>query len=109
MAEGGPFNIAVMVIVVASAFLFHEMGHGLACQHYGGNVTEIGFMFIYYVAPAAFCDTSSSYTIPNRRHLVTIQLAGIVASCVFMSVQAIILAVLDPRLAIYPGVVDALI
>ncbi len=27
-------------MIVAS--FFHELGHGLACQHYGGNVTEIG-------------------------------------------------------------------
>ncbi|HEU4733137.1 MAG TPA: PqqD family peptide modification chaperone [Kofleriaceae bacterium] len=99
----GPLDIAIAVVVATIAGLLHELGHGLACQHYGGNVTEIGFTLFYYVQPAAYCDTSSSYTITRRRHKVIIQLAGIVVSALFMSALSMLLVVLDPGLPIYPG------
>src|SRR5215472_6150565 len=35
----------------------HEMGHGLTCKHYGGDVHQMGFMLIY-LTPAFFTDTT---------------------------------------------------
>lgn len=105
----GPLDIAVAFVTLMIAMVFHELGHGLACQHYGGNVTEIGFMLFYYLQPAAFCDTSSSYVITERRHKMIIQLAGSTASIVFMAGHAILLALLSPALPIYPGLALAFV
>jgi multidrug efflux pump subunit AcrA (membrane-fusion protein) len=98
-----PFDILILVALIMVSSLFHEAGHGLACQHYGGNVTEIGFALMYYVQPAAYCDTSSSYTITERRHLVIIQLAGTIASLVFTAAHSMLMLVLRPSVPIYPG------
>jgi putative peptide zinc metalloprotease protein len=35
----------------------HEMGHGLTCKHYGGDVHQMGFILIY-LTPAFFTDTT---------------------------------------------------
>jgi putative peptide zinc metalloprotease protein len=35
----------------------HELGHGLTCKHYGGEVHQMGFMLIY-LTPAFFTDTT---------------------------------------------------
>jgi multidrug efflux pump subunit AcrA (membrane-fusion protein) len=99
----GPLDIAIAVAIILAVGLFHELGHGLACQHYGGNVTEIGYTLFYYVQPAPYCDTSSSYLITRRRHKVIIQLAGTVVTLLFMSALSIVLALVHPGLPIYPG------
>jgi multidrug resistance efflux pump len=99
----GPLDVAIAVTGVLIAGLLHELGHGLACQHYGGNVTEIGYTLFYYVQPAPYCDTSSSYLITRRRHKVVIQLAGTVVTLLFISAQTIALVLLHPSLPIYPG------
>lgn len=105
----GPGSVALAVAIVLSSSVLHELGHGLACQHHGGNVTEIGFMLFYYVQPAFYCDTSSSYLITERRHKVTIQLAGTVVSLMSMSAIAIALMVLRPSVWVYPGLALALV
>ncbi len=99
----GPLDIAIVFVVYTFSGVFHELGHGLACQHYGGDVEEIGFTLFYYIRPAAYCDTSSSYTITNRHHKVVIQMAGVVASLIYISTTSITLALLYPSLPIYPG------
>jgi putative peptide zinc metalloprotease protein len=100
----GPLEIAIVVMLTLVRGLLHELGHGLACQYYGGNVTEIGYTLFYYVQPAPYCDTSSSYLITERRHKVIIQLAGIVVTLMFISTQSIALMLLHPSLPIYAGV-----
>lgn len=99
----GPWEIALAVVFKTFSGLLHELGHGIACQRYGGRVTDIGFTMLYYVQPAFYCDTSSSYLIQNRRHRVVIQLAGSVMSLMIMSGLALTLAVLRPDVGIYPG------
>lgn len=99
----GPLDITIALTVYTFSGVFHELGHGLACQHYGGDVNEIGFTLFYYIRLAAYCDTSSSYIIQNRHDKVVIQMAGVTASLIFISTVAIILALLYPSLPIYPG------
>ncbi len=109
-AKIGPFDAAVAFIAYTLGGLFHELGHGFACQHYGGDVEEIGFMMFYYLRPSAYCDTTSSYIIHKRHDKVVIQLAGVIASMVWCSTSAIFLALLNPSLPIYPGLaIDLLI
>src|SRR6202040_599227 len=35
----------------------HEVGHGLTCKHFGGEVHQMGFLLIYFT-PAFFTDTT---------------------------------------------------
>jgi putative peptide zinc metalloprotease protein len=35
----------------------HELGHGLTCKHFGGDVHQMGFLLIYFT-PAFFTDTT---------------------------------------------------
>ena len=105
----GVLDLTIAITIYTIGTLFHEVGHGLACQHYGGNVTEIGFTLFYYLKPAAYCDTSSSYTITERRHKMIVQMGGTVASLMFISAHTIVLAVLSPSVVIYPGLALALV
>ena len=104
--SSGPFDIALAVTVFFISQIWHELGHGLACQHYGGNVTEIGLM-VMHVLPSAYCDTTTSYLIHERRHKVIVQLAGVVASLTFMAGHGMLLALLSPTVPIYSGLAIA--
>jgi multidrug resistance efflux pump len=105
----GPREIALALVVKTISGLLHEVGHGIPCQHYGGNVTEIGFTMFYYVQPAFYCDTSSSYKITQRRHKMIVQMGGTIMSLMFNSVLAIVLVLMRPSVPIYPGLALVLV
>ncbi|MEM9413201.1 MAG: hemolysin D, partial [Planctomycetota bacterium] len=60
-------NILVMGLILMGTKTIHEMGHGLMCKHFGGECHEIGFMLLVLM-PAMYCNTSDSWTLPNRWH-----------------------------------------
>jgi hypothetical protein len=39
-------NIVVLWVTGAAVIFVHELGHGYACKHFGGEVHELGFMLI---------------------------------------------------------------
>jgi multidrug efflux pump subunit AcrA (membrane-fusion protein) len=102
-------SILVAFVATRVSLLVHELGHGLACVYYGGRVTEVGVILFYYVTFGAYCDTSSSYLFTNRRHKVIVQIAGQTASTVYIATQAIVLALLNPDLPVYQGLLLTLV
>ena len=104
----GAFDILCIYFFITAGNMFHEAGHGFVCQHYGGHVTEIGYTLFYYFRMVPYCDTSSSYLITNRKHKMLVQLGGSVASIVWFSTSAILLALLAPTVPIYSGLAVSL-
>lgn len=99
----GPFDVAVAVVMYIVLGFLHELGHALACFHHGGPVNEVGIQLMYYLNVVFYCDTSSSYLFERRRDKMIVQLAGTISTLLCCSGLAIILAVLHPDVAIYPG------
>jgi putative peptide zinc metalloprotease protein len=56
-----PFLWATFVIIK----LIHELGHGFACRRFGGEVHELGIMFLVFV-PAPYVDASSAWSLPSK-------------------------------------------
>lgn len=54
----------------------HEFGHGLSCKAFGGEVHEMGFLFLVF-SPAMYCNVSDAWTLPNKWHRIIIGGAGI--------------------------------
>jgi putative peptide zinc metalloprotease protein len=48
--------LAAGLIVVVS----HEFAHGLTCRAFGGRVTEVGVLLVFYFLPALYCNVSPS-------------------------------------------------
>ncbi len=78
------YFIAVLLI------LLHEVGHGLACKHYGGTVNEMGLLLIYGLIPGAYCDVSDSYTFAERKDKVMVSMAGTFVSVTEIAVMLLI-------------------
>jgi putative peptide zinc metalloprotease protein len=68
-------NLLFMGSILIVTKSIHELGHGLMCKHFGGECHEIGFMFLV-MTPAMYCNTSDSWTLPNKWHRIAIGAAG---------------------------------
>ncbi len=56
--------------------VIHEFGHGLSCKAFGGEVHEMGFLFLCF-SPCMYCNVSDAWTLPNKWQRIIISGAGI--------------------------------
>jgi putative peptide zinc metalloprotease protein len=57
--------------------LIHEAGHGFFCRRFGGEVHELGVMFLVLM-PAPYVDASSAWSFPNKWHRILVGAGGMV-------------------------------
>ncbi len=76
---------------------FHELGHGLVCQRYGGNIRETGIVLAFF-APLAYVDASSSWSFRSRWQRVHTALAGVYVELIIASVAVIVWTKTDSTL-----------
>lgn len=72
LTPGGALLAAIVVLGVTT---IHELAHGVACRHYGGNPSRIGIMLIYF-APALYCNISDTWMFPVKKHRLWVTFAG---------------------------------
>ncbi|MCE9603449.1 MAG: hemolysin D [Planctomycetia bacterium] len=70
-----PSNIAWLGVSLAVVKVLHELGHGLACKHFGGECHELGFMLLFFT-PTMYCNVSDSWLLPNKWQRAAIGAAG---------------------------------
>jgi putative peptide zinc metalloprotease protein len=69
--------------------IIHEFGHGLTAKHYGGEVHEMGILFLV-LTPALYCDVTDSWLLPNKWHRIWISAAGIYVECFLASIATFV-------------------
>lgn len=81
--RGDPTMVLVALPPIWLAFAVHEIAHGVAARHYGGDATGIGirwaFPFLYF-----YCQTQDIRLFAATRHRVATAAAGVWASLVLM-------------------------
>src|ERR1041384_3880779 len=60
-----PGNWAYLWAVFVGIKLIHELGHAFFCRRYGGEVHEMGVMFLVLI-PAPYVDASTGWAFPSR-------------------------------------------
>ena len=55
----------------------HELGHGFMCRRFGGEVHELGIMFLV-LFPAPYVDASSAWSFPNKWHRFLVGAGGMI-------------------------------
>ncbi|MDB5351134.1 MAG: multidrug resistance efflux pump [Planctomycetota bacterium] len=60
--------------------VIHEFGHGLTAKHFGGEVHEMGMLFLV-LTPALYCDVTDSWLLPSKWKRIWISAAGIYVEC----------------------------
>jgi multidrug resistance efflux pump len=68
-------TVSILWLVVIVATLLHELAHGLTCKHYGGEVHEIGALFMFFM-PYLYCNVSDAWMIPEKSKRLWITAAG---------------------------------
>lgn len=56
--------------------VLHELGHALCCKAMGGEVHEMGVVFLFFF-PTLYCNVSDSWTLPSKWKRMAISAAGI--------------------------------
>ncbi|MEM9541403.1 MAG: site-2 protease family protein [Cyanobacteria bacterium P01_E01_bin.42] len=74
-----PFGILAISVVA-----FHELGHAFTLKHYGGEVPDVGLLFMC-LFPAAYTNTTDSYCLPRRQRILVI-VAGIIVQVTFAAI-----------------------
>lgn len=67
--------IATYITVVVCIAL-HEMGHGMTCKRFGGEVHEIGVLFMLG-QPCLYANVDDAWLFPERKHRLYVTMAGI--------------------------------
>lgn len=80
-------NIFLLWLTMGAAKFIHELGHGLACKHYGGECHEIGMAFMVF-SPCLYCDVSDSWVLSNKWKRILIACAGMMVEIFLSSVAA---------------------
>lgn len=69
-------SLVTVWVTLLGLKVLHELGHGWACKHYGGQVPEMGAFFIA-MNPCAYVDASAAWGFPRRWSRVVVSLGGV--------------------------------
>jgi hypothetical protein len=58
-------TVVVVWLTVMTVTTLHEFAHGLTCKHFGGEVHEMGVLFIFFM-PCLYCNVSDAWLMPER-------------------------------------------
>lgn len=78
-------NLFALWMVMGVTKIFHEIGHGLSCRHYGAECHQIGVTLLAFF-PTLYCDVTDSWMLPNKWHRILIGAAGMIVESVLASI-----------------------
>jgi multidrug efflux pump subunit AcrA (membrane-fusion protein) len=91
------YGLAVIVLFTLVIATLHEMAHGLACKHFGGDVPEVGILMVYYIVPAFYCNVTDIYRFGKRSQRVWVVMAGIYWQLLVSAAAALVWLVATPQ------------
>jgi hypothetical protein len=88
-------TVVIFYVTSTLVILIHELGHGFACKHFGGEVRELGVMLLYF-QPAFYCNVSDAWSFPERRARLWVTAAGAWIELVVASIGALVWWLAEP-------------
>ena len=86
------FNLKTVVylwIALGVVKVIHEFGHGLSCKTFGGEVHEMGALFLC-LSPCLYCNVSDAWTLPNKWKRIIISFAGIYVELIIAAIATFV-------------------
>ncbi len=98
--EGGLLgaNLLLMSLIYPLVKLLHELGHGYATRHWGGEVREVGLLFLLFV-PVPYVDATQSTAFASKWRRAGVAAAGIVVELTLAALALIFWLNAEPGLA----------
>lgn len=84
MVYHNTWHLVTLYFFVLVMTAIHELAHGLTCKHFGGSVPRTGVMFLSGMF-VFFCDTTSSWILPQKSKKIMVALAGPFVNLLCMS------------------------
>lgn len=78
-------NLPYLWLAIVIVKALHEFGHGLTCKHFGGEVHELGWLFLVFT-PCFYCNVSDAWMIPHKRGKLLVTAAGVLTEVFFASI-----------------------
>jgi putative peptide zinc metalloprotease protein len=69
-------RIVLLLLCYVAVKSLHELGHVLACVHWGASCREIGLLFLFFT-PCLYCDTTECWKLASKWNRAAIAAAGI--------------------------------
>jgi putative peptide zinc metalloprotease protein len=82
-------SLAVLWLTGTFIIVVHELGHGVACKYFGGQVHEMGAM-LFYFEPAFYCNVNDAWTFPELRARLWVTAAGSWIQLVLAGIAALV-------------------
>jgi putative peptide zinc metalloprotease protein len=82
-------TVAYLWVALGCVKVIHEFGHGLSCKRFGGEVHEMGALFLC-LSPALYCNVSDAWTLPNKWHRIIISAAGIYVELIIAAIATFV-------------------
>ena len=82
-------NLLPLVLVFVGIKFLHELGHVLACRHFGGECHELGVQLLMFV-PLFYGDVTDAWMQSRRWPRIAISAAGIVVELVLAAVATML-------------------
>src|SRR2546421_1913754 len=94
-AKNKAINYIWLFLTFCGIKLIHELGHAFSCRRFGGEVHELGIMFLVFV-PAPYVDASSAWSLPNKWQRVFVGAGGMIFELFVAAICAFIWKYTDP-------------
>jgi putative peptide zinc metalloprotease protein len=91
-------NLSGLMMFAVTLFvmkIFHELGHAYVATAYGCRVRSAGIA-VMMMAPMLYTDVTEAWRLPNRRHRMAIDLAGVAVELIIAGLALLIWAFLPP-------------
>jgi putative peptide zinc metalloprotease protein len=82
-------NLPWLLLAIGAVKVLHELGHALACKHFGGEVHELGFMLLVFT-PCLYCDVSDAWRLPSKWKRIAVSSAGVMVELVLAAIATIV-------------------
>ena len=73
----------------------HELGHAVACKHYGGECNRLGIMLLVFT-PALYCDVSDAWMFRDRWKRIAVSAAGVAVELVLAALATLVWSMTQP-------------
>jgi putative peptide zinc metalloprotease protein len=84
-----PGNWLWLWAVFVGIKFIHECGHAFACRRFGGEVHEMGIMFLVFI-PTPYVDASTAWAFPSRWARMFVGAAGMIVELFVASLLAFV-------------------
>ena len=83
------YNAPLLITAFYFSKVLHELGHGYMCKYHGGEVHQVGWLFMVFT-PFFYCNVTDSWTFTSKYSRFIVTAAGILTELFIAAVATII-------------------